>query len=118
MEPQKKLIPGGDSIGVTIYTQGALIVGISEIVDENGINQCPATDADLRPGDIIEKVNGIVIKNVDYLSILIENLDGKELELEIKRGNMLLQRYIRPIKNSNDGKLRLGLWVKRYNGLV
>src|SRR5690606_32923663 len=76
------------------------------------INQCPATDADLRPGDIIEKVNGIVIKNVDHLSILIENLDGKELELEIKRGNMLLQRYIRPIKNSNDGKLRLGLWVR------
>lgn len=112
VEPQKKLIPGGDSIGVTIYTQGALIVGISEIIDENGINQCPATDADLRPGDIIEKVNGIVIKNVDHLSILIENLDGKELELEIKRGNMLLQRYIRPIKNSNDGKLRLGLWVR------
>ncbi|HHW70071.1 MAG TPA: SpoIVB peptidase [Clostridiales bacterium] len=112
VEPQKKIIPGGDSIGVNIYTKGALIVGISEIIDEYGAKQCPAIDVGLRPGDIIEKINGIVVKNANHLSMLIEKLGHKELELEIKRGNIILKKNIKPIINSEDGKLRLGIWVR------
>ena len=112
VEPPRKLIPGGDSIGVTIYTQGALIVGISDVIDENGVVRCPAIDAGLRPGDIIEKINGVTVKNADHLSLLIDKLKGRELEIDIKRGNVILKRYINPIKNSKDGKFRLGIWVR------
>lgn len=112
VEPQKKLIPGGNSIGVTIYTQGALVVGISEVTDGDGRVHCPAMDAGLRPGDIIEKINSVTVKNADHLSILIEKLKDKELELEIRRGNTILKRYIAPVKSSEDGNFRLGIWVR------
>src|SRR5690554_376118 len=112
VEPQKELIPGGNSIGVTIYTQGALVVGISEITDENGKIHCPAIEAGLRPGDVIDKVNGVQVKNADHLSILVEKLKGKELELEVRRGNTILKLNINPIKSGEDEIFRLGIWIR------
>lgn len=112
VEPQKQLIPGGNSIGVTIYTQGALVVGISEIEDEDGNLHCPAIEAGLRPGDVIERVNGVQVKNADHLSILVEKLKGRELELEVRRDDTILKLIMRPIKSSADQVFRLGIWIR------
>ena len=59
------MIPGGNSIGVSLYTNGALIVGTSDVTDQDGITHFPAIDAGLLPGDIIEKVNGVSVKDAE-----------------------------------------------------
>ena len=70
----KKLIPGGNSIGVSLYTNGALIVGTSDVTDQDGITHFPAIDAGLLPGDIIEKVNGVSVKDAGHLSQLVNKV--------------------------------------------
>jgi stage IV sporulation protein B len=108
----KKVYPGGSSIGVSLYTKGALLVGISEVYDKTGVAHNPALDAGLRPGDIIEKVNGVSVKNAQHLSDLVNVAKHRGLELEIIRGNYIFTTNIMPVEDYHDGKYRLGIWVR------
>ncbi len=112
VNPPKRIYPGGSSIGVSLYTKGALLVGVSEVFDKNGIAHNPALDAGLRPGDIIDKVNGIQVKNAQHLSDLVNIAKTKGLELEIIRGNNIFKTNIMPVEDYHDGKYRLGMWVR------
>jgi len=62
------LIPGGESIGVSLYTDGTLVVGRSDVVTQAGEVKSPARDADLRPGDVIKQINGVSIDNSAQLA--------------------------------------------------
>lgn len=110
--PDKVLIPGGNSIGVTLYTKGALVVGMSYVTDESGVSRNPASDAGIMPGDIIEKVKGVPIKNADHLAQLINEYDGKPIEMEIRRKNVLMHVSVQPVQDTEDKKYRLGVWVR------
>ena len=109
---QKSLIPGGNSIGVSLYTNGALIVGTSEVTDDQGITHFPAIDAGLMPGDIIEKVNGVTVKDANHLSQLVNKVKGIAVDLECKRDNRIFVTQIHPVKDATDSKYRLGIWVR------
>jgi len=110
--PPKKLIPGGNSIGVSLYTDGALIVGTSDVTDKNGITHFPAIDAGLLPGDVIEKVNGIQVRDASHLSLLVNKMKGESLELECRRNNRIFVTKIQPVQDASDSKYRLGLWIR------
>ena len=112
VNPPKKIYPGGSTIGVSLYTKGALLVGISEVFDKEGTTHNPALDAGLRPGDIIDKVNGVPVKNAEHLSDLVNVAKSEGLELEIIRGNNIFSTNIMPIEDYHDGKFRLGIWVR------
>lgn len=112
VQPTKKIFPGGNSIGVSLYTQGALVVGISEVMDSQGFIFFPAADAGLRPGDVIEKVNGIRVENADHLSHLVNQVKERGLDLEIRRNNILFKTHIIPAKDNHDSRYRLGIWVR------
>ena len=106
------MIPGGNSIGVSLYTNGALIVGTSDVTDQDGITHFPAIDAGLLPGDIIEKVNGVSVKDAGHLSQLVNKVKGQSVDLECRRDNRVFVTKIIPIKDAADDKYRLGLWVR------
>lgn len=112
VNPPKQIYPGGSSIGVSLYTKGALLVGVSEVYDKTGVAHNPALDAGLRPGDIIDKVNGVQVKNAQHLSDLVNIPKSQGLELEIIRGNYIFSTNIMPIEDYHDGKYRLGIWVR------
>lgn len=57
VEDEKTLIVGGQSIGVMLYTKGALVVGTMDVLDENGNEKNPAKDAGLQAGDVIISLN-------------------------------------------------------------
>jgi stage IV sporulation protein B len=109
---QKSLIPGGNSIGVSLYTNGALVVGTTEVTDGEGITHFPAIDAGLMPGDVIEKVNGIAVRDAGHLSMLVNKVKGMDVDLECRRDNRVFVTQIRPVKDTSDAKYRLGLWVR------
>ena len=79
------LYVGGDSMGVTLYTKGALIVGVAEIINENGENISPGKEAGLKAGDVITEVNGTQIENAAHLSEIINEIHDDTVTLTIKR---------------------------------
>ena len=62
------VMPGGMPIGVSIYTDGALVVGLGSISETAQI--CPAASAGIRAGDVITAVNGETVRDSLHLSEL------------------------------------------------
>ncbi len=110
VEEERKLIPGGQSIGVMLYTNGALVVGGSDILTQDGyIN--PSKEAGLLSGDIIEEVNGHVIRNSEHLTELINDISG-EISVTINRNGDVFDMTITPVLDTADEKMKIGVWVR------
>ncbi|MBZ4666387.1 MAG: stage sporulation protein [Mahella sp.] len=107
-----KVLPGGQAIGVTLYTDGALVVGVSEFRGEDGLMHHPANDSGLMPGDIIEKANDTIIKDADHLAEIVNSIDGRPVKLDILRNDKPISLSIKPVKDMEEHKYKLGIWVR------
>jgi stage IV sporulation protein B len=110
--PQMSLIPGGESVGVSLFTAGTLVVGRSDVVTQNGEVKSPARDADLRPGDVIQQINGIDVENSSQFANLVAKYGDQPLRMTVDRDGQTLQIDIRAVRDQQDGKLRLGIWIR------
>ncbi|MDR0898041.1 MAG: SpoIVB peptidase [Oscillospiraceae bacterium] len=106
--PEKMLMPGGQSIGVALDTQGVLVVGTAGVGEEDS----PAQRAGLREGDIILTVDGHEVKDTQHLSELVAAKGGGMLNLTYRRGGNTRVTTLQPATDKLDGQLRLGLWVR------
>ncbi|MDL2258547.1 SpoIVB peptidase [Eubacteriales bacterium OttesenSCG-928-K08] len=105
------LAPGGTSIGVTLHTKGALVVGISSILLANGETASPAAAAGLQAGDIIERANGVEIQDSNHLKEICNNSkDG--VDLQILRGNDRFSATLKPVLEPQENQYRMGMWVR------
>ena len=105
------VIPGGQSIGVTLYTKGALVVGITGIDMENGTSANPAREAGMLPGDVIVSINGETVQNADHVSKIVDQSEGT-LNVKVDRDGRELDLKVTPVSDYKTGKLRLGVWVR------
>ena len=109
---RKLIVPGGCSVGVTMFTKGALVVGVSDIVTNTGEAYNPCKAAGLMPGDVVEKSNGVAIKSKEHLSELVESAKGAPIELEVLRKGQKLKLSIVPVMDNQEGEYRLGFWAR------
>ena len=112
VDTAKKLVAGGHSVGVTLYTKGALVVGASELIDAGGKVCNPAQESDIMPGDVIVRANGIEIRNADHLSQIINEMKNERMDVTIERSGETLTRRVQAVRDYQDGKYRLGIWVR------
>ena len=106
VEPERVLIPGGQSVGVALQTEGVVVVGSSDL----GVTPSPARVAGLKTGDVIKRVNGQAIHNASELTQYLS--DGQTAHFEVQRGNEILEYDIAPTQDERDGVWRLGAWVR------
>ncbi len=104
------LIPSGEAIGVKMFTDGLLVVCVSDVIDENLKHYSPAKAAGLRETDRILSVDGIELGTNEELSDYI-NLVKRPVLLEVARDEEIFSTQITPII-SNDGNYRIGIWVR------
>lgn len=110
-----EIIPGGQSIGVTLQTKGVLVIGYAPINGQNGNQSFPAKESGIEIGDIILTINGI--KAINDLQVAQE-IDKKCKEnqtiiLEIKKQNDTIQKKaIRPVYCEETGRYRIGLFIR------
>lgn len=110
--PSKKLMACGNTIGVKIYMNGVLVVGISDVDGTNGEKVEPAKDGGIRAGDVIYEINGERLTGIKDLVKKIDNNQGSKLEIKYKRGSSLGTANITPAVSVNDHKYHIGLWVR------
>ena len=104
-----RVIPGGEPVGVSIYTEGVLVVGLSDFKTAEGKRASPAADAGLKPGDVIMSVSGKLISTSEELTAA---LSGQEpAELMIDRGGKRSLVTVCP-QTDEKGSLRIGAWVR------
>ncbi|MBR6808014.1 MAG: SpoIVB peptidase [Clostridia bacterium] len=101
---------GGFPFGIKLFTEGLLVVGVADVKCEKG-SVCPATDAGIKPGDVITKVNGNKVTTCEEF-ISVYDTDGKTLSVEFLRNGKTATAEINPEKSSIDGKYKTGMWLR------
>ncbi|MBP3337713.1 MAG: SpoIVB peptidase [Clostridia bacterium] len=106
---EKSLTVSGKTIGIKMFTEGLLAVGISDITDINGKSHNLGNLYGIKTGDIILSANDKTLFNTEDLADAIEN-SKDSINLTIKRGDKTFQKEVYPIE-TKDG-LKLGIWVR------
>lgn len=106
-----EVVPVGKIIGLKLYTNGVLVVGMSEIEDKNKIINKPYENSDIKAGDTILKIDDKEIENIDELKKVVNDSGGENLKLTILRNGNVVNTSIMPIE-TNSKEYKIGLWVK------
>lgn len=104
--PETKVVPIGKVIGLKLYTNGVLIVGMTEIDGEK-----PYEYTGLKEGDTILEINNTEIDSIEKLKEVVNKSNGEELELKYLRDGTISVSNIKPVQTNTDG-YKLGLWVR------
>lgn len=108
VSPEKRLIPGGQALGVAMRTDGVLIVGLSDV--KKGV--CPARDCGLRPGDVLLRIGGHAIERVADVSEIAQQNGTSPLLIEYMRDGTTAHATLTPVQDDATGVVRLGAWVR------
>ena len=108
---RSKVIANGQITGIKLYTNGVLIVGMSEIEDSSGKKIKPYEGLDLQEGDMITKINDEDIIDTEDLLREIESSKGKEVKISYLRNNESFETNITPVQ-TKDNEYKIGLWVR------
>lgn len=109
--PRTTVVPLGNSVGLKLYTNGVLVVGMSEIKGIDNNNYKPYENCGIEEGDRIIEVNNVAIKNTSELIECVNKSQGNDVEIVYIRDDNELSTSIKPTKTS-DNEYKLGLWVR------
>ena len=109
---KKQVIPGGSCIGVTLATDGVLVVDISDINTSDSFLPSPAKKAGIKPGDLIQSFNGTKIETVDDLENAISASNGTDSKITLNRDGNSREVLIKPVCATAEKEFKIGAWVK------
>ena len=105
------VVPVGQVSGLKLYTNGVLVVGMSEIKGIDNQKYKPYENSGIEEGDRITKINNEEVTDTNTLINIVNKSKGESLEIEYVRNNEIKNCNITPIKYG-DGSYKLGLWVR------
>ncbi len=110
VEDRRVLFPGGQAVGISIYTEGVLVVGISGFRSHSGEYVCPAQNAGIKAGDVILSVNGVPVSSSEELKGMLPPGAGT-VRILLERSGARIETELRP-EISENGDPRIGAWVR------
>lgn len=108
----EEVILGGFAIGFDISSEGALVVGLSEVICENGV-VLPAKEAGIKCGDYILSLNGKKITCAQDIDDVLKNNEEHFVIAELLSNGEKCIKNIFPQKDIT-GSYKLGLLVRDY----
>lgn len=109
--PNTVVIPGGEAIGLRLYTSGVLVVGMSEIVGTDNKSYSPYKDSGIQEGDMIVKIDDKAITCTSDLITKVNECNGNSVEITYVRDGNNYITEIKPTKTEKN-EYKLGLWVR------
>lgn len=100
----RSLVPVGHTVGVKLFADGVLVVGLSD-------GETPAKASGLREGDIVLRFNGTDIDSTEHLQHLLAENGEAQATMSVKRGAKTLTLPVTPTEGE-DGVCRLGAWIR------
>lgn len=101
---------GGNCIGFSICSDGVVVVGISD-VDSGERKFSPATNANIKPGDIIKKIDDIKITSAEKIGEILAS-GQKSYRVEILRNDTIIFIDLIPAFDVLTSTYKMGLWVR------
>ena len=105
-----ELIPCGIPIGISVETDGILVLGNNRITGADGLNYEPAHNK-LKSGDYIISINDKKVMHKEELIEEIQNSQGKDIKLQVRRNGEIISVSVTPVKTIN-GDYKIGTWIR------
>ena len=102
------LIPVGHTIGIKLFAEGVVVIGLAEVETGSGV-LTPGADCGLQVGDVIEAANGKEVESTEQFAALLQC--GGRVELDVSRDGEDLTLAAEPVLGT-DGTWRLGAWIR------
>ena len=107
----RTVIPLGRAVGIKLFSDGVLVVGLSEIPTADG-SLTPAKDCGLREGDIITHINSEEVDTIEEVQEILQTVGDDKLSIRAMRDGRQVQMTVQAAKCSPDGSYKLGAWIR------
>ncbi|MCL2408796.1 MAG: SpoIVB peptidase [Oscillospiraceae bacterium] len=107
---EKQLIPLGGTVGISLSSEGVVVVGIPDKMRDEG-DESPAKAAGIRAGDIIKEIDSKKIESKEDVKEVTKSLDGSPVSIEVLRNKQPHKLTLTPYK-CEDGTFELGVWMR------
>ena len=104
--PKTSVVPIGGAIGMKLYTDGVLVVGMSEIEGKR-----PYENTGIQEGDRIIQINENSISNTTELMQEVNASKGNKIHIKYIHEEETITTSMKPVKSGEEG-YKLGLWVR------
>ena len=109
--PRTKVIPVGNIAGLKLYTNGVLVVGMSEIEGADKKKHRPYENTGIKEGDRIVEINENKISSTEELIETVNASSGNDIQVKYIHGEETKECSITPVQTANQ-EYKLGLWVR------
>ena len=102
---------GGEPFGIRMLMAGVMVVsltGVPGVPDE----PCPAAEAGITVGDVIQEVNGTQISSNADLQAAVSSSDGAPVSVTLVRGDELHTIPVTPVYSPLTKRWQTGMWVR------
>ncbi len=106
----RAVIPLGKAVGIKLFSDGVLVVGLSPVETEEG-SSYPGRDCGLKTGDVITHINGGEVDTIEEVQALVAQCEDEPLTIQAVRGQRQLQLTAAAVENS-QGVWQLGVWLR------
>jgi stage IV sporulation protein B len=112
--PNLSLLPGGQSIGVSLQAKGVMVVGQASVQGKDGKLVYPAKEAGIEVGDVILKIDGQDVRSDQDVANAIHRGGEKQgfSEILLTHNGQQFQKRVNTIFCSETGRHRVGLYVR------
>ncbi len=105
------VIPCGTPFGIKMFTDGVLVVGMSDVDTASGPKN-PARSAGIKVGDVLVAIDGTTVNTTEQVAGLIENAGDQAMTFHIRRDNIEFDVKFCCEKSLSENRLKAGLWVR------
>ena len=102
----------GTPFGVKMFSEGALIVGFSEIGQAGGGTSNPAKEAGLRLGDRVICIGQTRTESNEAVKEALDAAEGRSVEVVYIRSGEQKLTTLTPVWDGAAGQWRAGMWVR------
>ena len=105
------IMPGGQTIGVELKTEGVLVVGLADIVNADNISTSPAKIGGIQIGDKILEIDS---QKLDAYEIIDYTMDKgvKQYIFKVEREGKIYNFTITPVQRYDSEEIKFGFWAR------
>ena len=100
------LVPVGRAIGIKLFAEGVLVVGLAEGAD----SVSAARKAGIRTGDFLLRLNGAEIRSTEHFQSLLQSAEEGAVTLTVRRNGQVRELSVTP--ETDGGVRRIGAWIR------
>jgi len=108
---QRWVVPLGRTVGIKLFSDGVMVVGLSEIATGSGAAS-PANDCGLRTGDIITHINSEEVDTIEDVQSMLQDIAGEKMSIRVLREDKQIQLTAQAVQCSTDDAFKLGAWIR------